>query len=56
MAVYNLNELTKLWAQEKITSEQAIGQILLHISDLVERLNRLEQKPRRNAAPKRQKE
>lgn len=42
MAVYDLSQLTKLWAQEKITAEQAVGQLLLHISDLAERVGRLE--------------
>lgn len=44
MAMYNLSQLMKLWAQDKVTQEQAIGQILLHLNDLAERLSKLEQK------------
>ena len=42
MAMYELSQLTKLWAQEKITPEQAVGQLLLHINELAERVGRLE--------------
>jgi len=42
MAVYQLEELLQLWAGEKITAEQAIGQLLLHYRTLAERVGALE--------------
>ena len=39
---YDLPELVKRWEREQITTEQAIGQILLWLAVLVERLTRLE--------------
>ncbi len=46
MSQYNLQQFIKLWAQEKITTEQAIGQILLQIQELSERLKQVEQQMR----------
>lgn len=43
MSQYNLQQFIKMWAQEKITTEQAIGQILLQIQELSERLKQVEQ-------------
>ena len=39
---YELPQLIKLWAQEKVSAEQAIGQILLHVQLLIERVDALE--------------
>jgi hypothetical protein len=48
MSQYNLQQFIKLWAQEKITTEQAIGQILLQIQELTERVKQVEQQVRPN--------
>lgn len=50
MAVYDFSQLTKLWAQDKITTEQAVGQLMLHLSDLAERVSRLERAQKSVAA------
>ena len=50
MSQYNLQQFIKLWAQEKITTEQAIGQILLQIQELSERLRAVEQRARSGTA------
>jgi hypothetical protein len=39
---YNLPELIKRWEREQITTEQAIGQILLWLVALAERVIKLE--------------
>lgn len=46
MSQYNLQQFIKMWAQEKITTEQAIGQILLQIQELSERVKQVEQQVR----------
>lgn len=42
MNAYDLSQLIRLWEQEKVTSEQVIGQILLHVRTLTERVAKLE--------------
>jgi hypothetical protein len=42
MEKYPVSELIKKWEREDITMEQAIGQILLWLVTLVERVVRLE--------------
>ena len=39
---YDLSELIKRWEREQITTEQAIGQILIWLVALAERMTRLE--------------
>jgi hypothetical protein len=39
---YNLPELIKRWEREQITTEQAIGQLLLWLAALAERVAKLE--------------
>lgn len=46
MSQYNLQQFVKLWAQERLTVEQAVGQLLLHIRELSERMARVEQQLR----------
>lgn len=46
MSQYNLQQFVKLWAQERLTVEQAVGQLLLHIRELSERVARVEQQMR----------
>jgi hypothetical protein len=50
MSRYDLEELVKLWALEKITVEQMIGQVLLHLRALADRVNVLEQNDRARSA------
>ncbi|MFN8486140.1 MAG: hypothetical protein U0350_01030 [Caldilineaceae bacterium] len=42
MSKYDFEELVKMWALEQLTAEQAIGQMLLQLRELLERVNRLE--------------
>jgi hypothetical protein len=42
MKRYDLPELIKRWERGDMTSEQAIGQILLWLATVVERLTKLE--------------
>jgi hypothetical protein len=46
MSRYDLEELVKMWALEKITVEQMIGQVLLHLRALADRVTVLEQNDR----------
>lgn len=48
MSQYNLQQFIKLWAREQLTSEQAIGQILLHLQDLTQRMKDVEVRIRTN--------
>ena len=51
MGKYNLDELITLWEREKLTTEQAVGQILLVLRALNERIHELErQRWRRDQA------
>ena len=43
MSQYDLTNLIKRWAQESVTVEQTIGQILLHLEEVLERIKKLEQ-------------
>jgi hypothetical protein len=49
MGSYNLDELIVLWEREKLTTEQTIGQILLALHALNERLRALERRRWRQA-------
>lgn len=42
MSTYDFSQLVKLWGLESITSEQAIGQILLHLQSVRDRLTVVE--------------
>lgn len=42
MSTYDFSHLVKLWSLESITSEQAIGQILLHLQSVLDRVQILE--------------
>ncbi|WP_420631680.1 hypothetical protein [Candidatus Leptofilum sp.] len=52
MSSYDLDQLLRLWSAEKLTNEQAIGQILLQIKALTKRIGDLdeEQEQARRAA------
>ncbi|MBI4671115.1 MAG: hypothetical protein HY741_05545 [Chloroflexi bacterium] len=43
MAAHSLETLLRLWALNKLTTEQAIGQILQILNELEPRVKRLEQ-------------
>jgi hypothetical protein len=43
MNAYPLDEVLTKWSQDKLTAEQAIGQILLHLRGLQTSVTRLEQ-------------
>ena len=42
MSSYGLQEVIRRWGHHKLTEEQAIGQVLLLLKELFERLERLE--------------
>ncbi len=44
--LYAMSELIKRWEREELTLEQAIGQILLWLNDISERLQQVEAKQR----------
>lgn len=44
MGTYNLDELITLWEREKLTTEQIVGQILLALRTLNERIRELERR------------
>lgn len=43
MSSYTLEEIIKRWGQGNLTTEQAIGQILLVVQNLSRRVGKLEQ-------------
>ena len=47
MSNYNLDELIARWEHEKVTTEQVVGQVLLMLRTLVERIEELERWRRR---------
>jgi len=51
MGTYGLQEVIRRWGRGQLTTEQAIGQILLLLVELHERLQKLER--RREPPPKR---
>jgi hypothetical protein len=51
MGTYGLQEVIRRWGRGQLTTEQAIGQILLLLVELHERLQKLER--RRESPPKR---
>lgn len=44
MSRYALEEVVQKWAKEDLTVEQAIGQLFLHVENVIERLTFLEKK------------
>jgi hypothetical protein len=44
MGNYNIDELITLWEREKLTTEQAVGQILLILGSLSQRIRELERR------------
>ena len=48
MGTYGLEGVTRAWEQEQLTTEQTIGQILLLLQELEERLRSLERRLERH--------
>ena len=46
MGAYELKEVVERWQAEKLTTEQAIGQVLQHLQELKERLGEVERRLR----------
>lgn len=44
MSGYELSQMIKMWERDQLTTEQAIGQILIHLHQLSERLGLLEKR------------
>ena len=44
MGTYGLEEVIQAWEREQLTTEQAVGQILLLLQELEGRLRRIEQR------------
>ncbi len=44
MSAYDLQQIIKLWERDKLTAEQAIGQIILHLQTLSKRVSSLEKR------------
>jgi hypothetical protein len=44
MGTYGLEGVIRAWEREQLTSEQAIGQILLLLQELEERMHRIERR------------
>ena len=44
MSSYELEQVIKMWEREQLTAEQAIGQVLLHLAELAQRLGELEKR------------
>ncbi|MBV7333562.1 hypothetical protein KFU94_36085 [Chloroflexi bacterium TSY] len=42
MSKYDLAQIIRMWELAEITADQAIGQILLHIEELIKRLDAIE--------------
>ncbi|MCA9965852.1 MAG: hypothetical protein KC423_16485, partial [Anaerolineales bacterium] len=42
MSKYEVNTILSMWAQDKLTVEQAVGQILQHLQALLGRLGQVE--------------
>jgi len=51
MKRYPLSELVKKWEREELTAEQAIGQILLWLNLLSERVTKVEATPQKPQMP-----
>lgn len=42
MNTYDVSQIIKMWERMEITVDQAIGQLLLHVQDLSQRLTAIE--------------
>lgn len=44
MSTGNIDELIRMWEHVELTADQAIGQLMLHIQELAQRVNTLERR------------
>ncbi len=44
MNTYNISEIIKMWEHVELTVDQAIGQLMLHIQELTQRVSTLERR------------
>jgi len=51
MNTYNISEIIKMWEHVELTVDQAIGQLLLHIQDLSQRVSTLERRLETSTRP-----
>lgn len=51
MSTGDMNELIRMWEHVELTVDQAIGQLLLHIQELTQRVNTLERRLEMNNRP-----
>jgi hypothetical protein len=49
MGTYDLSEVIQAWEQERVTTEQAVGQILLLLQEMQERICSVEYRMERYA-------
>ena len=47
----DMNELIRMWEHVELTVDQAIGQLMLHIQELTQRVNTLERRFERPDRP-----
>ena len=48
MSSYNLSQLIKMWTKEELSTEQAVGQIMLQMQSLSTRIGTLEKRLEQN--------
>jgi hypothetical protein len=51
MSTYSVEQLLKVWKQEDMTAEQAVGHLLQHLALVYERLRALERGERGSVKP-----
>jgi hypothetical protein len=44
MNTYHISEIVKMWEHVELTVDQTIGQLILHIQELTQRVNALERR------------
>ena len=52
MSTYSINTLLRLWKQNEVTAEQAVGYTIQHIAALTERVSDLEKRLRQLETPR----
>ena len=52
MSTYSITTLLRLWKQNEVTAEQAVGHAIQHIATLTERVSELEKRRRQPEPPR----
>ena len=52
MSTYSITTLLRLWKQNEVTAEQAVGYAIQHIAALTERVSDLEKRLRHQETPR----